>query len=105
MKIEVTDRDGRVRLMNEKVARLLQKTGRITYLTRDMQAGGLTVDVPVLLPAEVEPEVQVAPEVPTEPETVAPFVQDEPEAPAEQAEPEEAPKRRVRLTRKAQAEE
>ena len=70
MKIEVTDKFGRVRLMNEKVARLLQKAGRVTYLTRDMQAAPVTgpvvnghgaVPVEPVVPAEtiaspVEPE-------------------------------------------------
>lgn len=72
MKIEVTDKFGRVRLMNEKVARLLQKAGRVTYLTRDMQAAPVTGPVvnghgavPV---APIAPAEPIASHAPVEPE-------------------------------------
>lgn len=81
MKIEVTDKFGRVRLMNEKVARLLQKARRVTYLTRDMQAAPVTGPVvnghgavPVEPVAPAEPIAPPAEPVPTPPEPEQPPV-------------------------------
>lgn len=38
MKVDVLDRSGRVRSMDQRYARILDRLGRVTYMTRDMQA-------------------------------------------------------------------
>lgn len=106
--VEFKYNSGASRMVEERIAKILQKLGKGGYLTRDMQAGGLSVDVPVILPALPEEEEPVAvghtakPVLEIEPQAV------ESEAPASADEPqesEEAPRRRGGRPRKSQAEE
>lgn len=52
MKVQIKDRAGNVKVMNDRYARILSKMGRVTYLTRDMQAAPV-VPEPVVLPVVV----------------------------------------------------
>lgn len=106
MKIEVTDKFGRVRLMNEKIARILQKSGRVTYMTRDMVAAPV-VPPPVHVPVAPDAEaVREDDRVELDEQQAAPGHEIKAEMPeSEDSEEEaEAPRRRGR-PRKAQAEE
>lgn len=75
MKVQIKDRAGNVKVMDDRYARILSKMGRVTYLTRDMQV------------APVAPQNVVLPMVAAE-------------APVEAVKPEKR-----KYTRKAKADE